>query len=196
MPSEILENISLYCVTILDNFRLLFKIRSSKTRGSGTSLLPRRSLQKLVRLKQIVSSLTRDQVRWMRVRNRSAMIVTTQSSHLTKCESFKRPLLRSFNLYLVIHPWLNSFWSSDLEYHIQCKSSRAKFFVMKICRSLLFFSWVGTQYWVLFQSAWRVFDWSEGEGDLITRTVRHLVWAFYWTEFEDTGVIWNFVWPN
>ena len=51
MPSEILENISLYCLISLTYFRLLFKlslIRSSRTRGSGTSILSRWSLQKLL----------------------------------------------------------------------------------------------------------------------------------------------------
>ena len=41
MPSEILENISLYCVISLANFRLLFNlqlIRSPTARGSGTQL--------------------------------------------------------------------------------------------------------------------------------------------------------------
>ena len=52
MPSEILENISLYCLISLAYFRLLFGnlslIRSSTTRGSGTSILSRWSLQKLL----------------------------------------------------------------------------------------------------------------------------------------------------
>ena len=55
MPSEILENISLYCLISLAYFRLLFNlslIRSSTTRGSGTSILSRWSLQKLLRLKK------------------------------------------------------------------------------------------------------------------------------------------------
>ena len=52
MPSEILENISLYCAISLANFRLLFSLianyyRSSIARGSGTSVLSRWSLQKL-----------------------------------------------------------------------------------------------------------------------------------------------------
>ena len=59
MPSEILENISPYCVISLANFRLLFNlslIRSSTTRGSGTPVLSLWSLQKLLRLKfQVVS---------------------------------------------------------------------------------------------------------------------------------------------
>ena len=53
MPSEILENISLYCLISLAYFRLLLKlsqIRSSTTRGSGTSILSWWSLQKLLRL--------------------------------------------------------------------------------------------------------------------------------------------------
>ena len=56
MPSEILENISLYCLISLAYFRLLFKlslIRSSTTRGSGTSILSRWSLQKLLRLSNL-----------------------------------------------------------------------------------------------------------------------------------------------
>ena len=44
------KNLSLYCVTSLANFRLLFNlqlIRSSTARGSGTSILSRWSLQML-----------------------------------------------------------------------------------------------------------------------------------------------------
>ena len=53
VPSEILQNISLYCVNRLANFRLLFNlqlIRSYTARGSGTSVLSRWSLQKLTSL--------------------------------------------------------------------------------------------------------------------------------------------------
>ena len=50
MPSEILDNKSLYCVISLANFCLLFNlqlIRSSTARGSGSSVLSLWSLQKL-----------------------------------------------------------------------------------------------------------------------------------------------------
>ena len=56
LPSSGCDNISHYCVIGVANFRTSFNlslIRSSTTRGSGTSVLSRWSLLKLLRLKSI-----------------------------------------------------------------------------------------------------------------------------------------------
>ena len=86
------KNLSLYCVTSLANFRLLFNlqlIRSSTARGSGTSILSRWSLQKLT------SNEKHDLFRTLVLERSLGIVVFYLSELSTRVDSFCFPRLFS-----------------------------------------------------------------------------------------------------